>query len=225
MTRLRLAVAIALIAAPIAGLAQGNSGLAGKPEDNPGQTRKYLMSLGWGDDFDSASIVEAPFSWGSNTAMIRIVPMRAAHLADWFSALGIGKPGGNGYFVAKIYNLEDKEIGPLGLAKLGTGYLWVGEVAGAAGTRGAAIYSIRNNGSLEVAPKRLGVGGFCAGQHPSSKVELTDGHKCPGPFRPLASSSARSMITFASMHSIAPPPGGGLWVTCLGGCCEVTGLN
>jgi hypothetical protein len=152
--------------------------------------------------------------------MIRIVPMTNASWVSWQSALGIGAPGGNGHFVAKIYNLEDKAIGPLGIGKLGTGYLWIGEVAGTQGERGAAIYTIKNNGQLEGNPKKLTLGGFCAGQHPDSRVELTDGKKCPGPFAPIRTASTDTQIGFASFKQ-SSFAGKGLWITCLGGCCEL----
>ena len=202
--------------------AQGNSGLKGKPEDNPAETRKYLLSLGWGDDYPADAIVEAPFDvGGGNTILIRVVPMKRANQVSWQSALGKGVAGGNGDFVAKIYNLEDKPIPTLGLGRLGTGYLWVGEVPGAQSERGAAIYSFKNNGTLEGQPKKLTLGGFCKGQHFDSRVELTDGKKCTGPFAPLSAAELAPKFFFASSTNTAPWAGKGLWVTCLGGCCEI----
>jgi hypothetical protein len=215
---LKSMLALSLTAASAA--SQG-PGLKGKPEDNPAETRKYLLSLGWGDDYATDAIVEAPFDiGGGNTALIRIVPMTHANQVSWQSALGIGMPGGDGAFVAKIYNLEDKPIGALGIGRLGTGYLWVGEVQGG---RGAAIYSFKNNGTLEGQPKKLTLGGYCKGQHFDSRVELTDGKKCTGPFAPISSTTASiaPKFFFASSTTRAVFVGKGLWVTCLGGCCEI----
>jgi hypothetical protein len=213
---IKLILALSITAA--AADAQGRSGLKGKPEDNPAETRKYLLTLGWGDDYASDAIVEAPFDLGGgNSAMIRVVPMTHANEVFWQSALAIGAPAGDGHFVAKIYNLEDKPIPALGLGRLGTGYLWIGEMQGG---RGAGVYSLKNNGTLEGQPKKLTLGGFCKGQHFDSRVELTDGKKCTGPFAPLSSASLAPKFFFAS--STTPVfAGKGLWVTCLGGCCEV----
>jgi hypothetical protein len=216
MARLILTLMLAL-SVSTGSYAQGKSGLKGKPEDNPAETRKYLQSLAWGDDYATDQIVETVYTWGNNSAMIRIVPMTSSNMVSWQSALGMGAEPGDGYFVAKIYNLEDKSIGPLGLGKLGTGYLWVGAIKDG---RGAAIYSIRNNGTIEGNPKKLPLGGFCAGQHPDARVELTDGKKCPGPFAPIRSASTNSTFMFASFKQMIFA-GGGLWVSCLGGCCEV----
>ncbi len=194
-------------------------GLKGKPGDNPAETRKHLLSLGWGDDYQTNAIVnDVAVDWGDgNSATIRVVPMTHANQVSWQAALAAG---GNGYFVAKIYNLDDKPIPALGLGKLGTGYLWIGETRSG---RGAAIYSIKNNGTVENQPKEVALGGYCQNnQHFDSRVELTDGHKCPGPFVPLArAASGMSMFSLASMRDSPPWIGGGLWVTCLGGCCEV----
>lgn len=222
MPRLALTLLLALSATAGSLQAQGSSGLKGKPGDNPGETRKYLQSLAWGDNYPADAVYEGPFDWGTNnSAMIRVVPMTNANQVSWQSALGIGGSAGDGAFVAKIYNLEDKAIGPLGLEKLGTGYLWIGPVPGAANERGAAIYSIRNNGAIDGTPKKLKVAGFCAGQHPDSRVEMTDGKKCPGPFTPLTQSSSQSAPFFFASLKNTVFVGKGLWVTCLGGCCEL----
>jgi len=220
MSRLTKALVVALFLLPATLTSQGNSGLKGRPEANPSETRKYLQSLGWGDDYPADAVVEQAFEWGTNSVMVRIVPMRTANQVSWQKALGIGTPGGDGYFVAKIYNLEDKEIDPLGLGKLATGYLWVGEVE-ADGTRGARIYTIKNNGKIDKKSKTLHMTGFCPGQHPDSRVELTDGKKCPALGAPAASTSSNTPRVFFASMSQTFFAGRGLWVTCLGGCCEL----
>ena len=218
----RLAVTLMLALSTTAGSlqSQGNSGLKGRPEANPGETRKYLQSLGWGDDYASDAIVEQPFEWGTNSVMVRIVPMKTANQVSWEKALGIGTAGGNGYFVAKIYNLEDKDIDPLGLDKLETGYLWIGEVE-ADGRRGARIYTIKNNGKVDKKSKNLAFVNFCPGQHEESRVELTDGKKCPPYKAPAASTSLNAPNFFFASTKTTVFAGKGLWITCMGGCCEL----
>lgn len=220
MSRLAVTLILVLLASTESLQSQGNSGLKGRPDANPGETRKYLQSLGWGDDYAADAVVEQPFEWGTNSVMVRIVPMRTANQVSWQKALGIGEPGGNGYFVAKIYNLEDKDIDPLGLGKLGTGYLWVGEVE-TDGSRGARIYTIKNNGKIDKKSKSLAFVNFCPDPHPDSRVELTDGKKCPPLGAPSSSTSSNAQnFFFASLkHTVFA--GRGLWVTCLGGCCEL----
>lgn len=219
MSRLGVTLMLALLISAQSLQSQGNSGLKGRPDANPGETRKYLQSLGWGDDYPDSAIAEQAFEWGTNSVMVRIVPMRTANQVSWEKALGIGGPGGNGYFVAKIYNLEDKEIDPLGLGKLATGYLWIGEVE-ADGSRGARIYTIKNNGKIDKKSKSLAFVNFCPGQHQEAMVELTDGKKCP-PRAPASSTSSIAPNYFFASLKTTVFAGRGLWVTCLGGCCEL----
>ncbi len=219
MSRLGVTLMLALLISAQSLQSQGNSGLKGRPDANPAETRKYLQSLGWGDDYPAEAVVEQAFEWGTNSVMVRIVPMRTANQVSWEKALGIGGPGGNGYFVAKIYNLEDKEIDPLGLGKLATGYLWIGEVE-ADGSRGARIYTVKNNGKIDKKSKSLAFVNFCPGQHADAMVELTDGKKCP-PRTPASSTSSIAPNYFFASLKTTVFAGRGLWVTCLGGCCEL----
>ncbi len=200
---------------------KANKGMKGRPGKDANETRNYLLSLGWGDNYPDSLIVETQFDNGGGTALIRIVPNDNANTISWQEALGAGVPPGNGYFVAKIYNLEDKAINALGLDKLGTGYLWVGEISDT--ERGAAIYTVKNNGTIK-ASKTLKLGGYCPNeQHPFGKVELTDGHKCTGPFKSLtAGISQAAQIVPVSLVAMQGKSGPGLWVSCSGGCCEVS---
>jgi hypothetical protein len=197
---------------------KGNPGLPGKPEDNATATRNYVLALGWGDNLPDSQIVnDEMFVWKTDSAMIRIVPNDTANTVPFDDAI----KAGNGYFIAKVYNLADKAIPNLGLAKLGTGYLWVGQIPGAAGARGVAIYSLKNNGSLESNPKILKYLGRCDGQHNYAGVKLTDGNKCG--FGAARTTSTAPKFILASMTNAATQRvSGGLWITCQGGCCEVS---
>lgn len=198
---------------------KGNPGLHGRPGDNPIATRNYLLALGWGDNLPDSQIVDtATFTWaGNNSALIRIVPNDTANTVPFDDA---AKKPGNGYFVAKIYNLDDKPIPALGIGRLGTGYLWVGQIGATDNDRGVAIYSMKNNGQPETVPKILTYLGRCDGQHNYAGVKLTDGNKCG--FGAPKTSSTKPRFILASMTNAPPPIGGGLWITCSGGCCEVS---
>jgi hypothetical protein len=196
---------------------KGNPGMHGKPEDNATATRNYLLALGWGDNLPDSQIVDtATFKWDNDSALIRVVPNDTANTVSWDSALA---SGGAGYFVAKIYNLEDKTISPLGIGKLKFGYLWVGELSG--GARGVAVYTVKNNGKIDGSPKVLSYLGRCESQHPYSGVKLTDGNKC-GFGAATGTSSTAPKYILASMTNSAFAVGKGLWITCQGGCCEVS---
>lgn len=219
---------VAALFAVVAFVQGGPQGLKGKPEDNPKAAHTYVSSLKWGDNLADSQTVYTQFVWGNNGATVKIVPVTNANRISWQSALA---DGGDGYFVAKITNVDNQNIGPLGLQEGANGYLWIGQLAN--GERGAAIYSIKKDGTIEPNPKKLEIGGFCPGQHSYAAVRVTDGSKCSGSFSSQSSTASNHpMIMFASMRNlenaapmrgsmVAPPGGSGLWVSCLGGCCEV----
>jgi hypothetical protein len=198
---------------------KGNPGMRGKPEDNPTATRNYLLALGWGDNLPDSQVVDSfTFEWGNNnSATIRVVPNDTANTVPFDDA---AKNPGNGYFVAKIYNLDDKPIPPLGIGKLGIAYLWVGQVGPTDADRGVSIYSIKNNGAVESKSKNLTYLGRCNGQHDYAGVKMTDGNLCG--FGGTRTSSVKPRYILASMTNAVQKVGGGLWITCAGGCCEVS---
>jgi hypothetical protein len=197
---------------------KGNPGMPGRPGDDPAATQKYLLNLGWGDNLPDSQVVDTvTIADGNSTALIRIVPNDTATTVDWEAATA----GGNGYFVAKIYNLEDKPIQALGIPKLGVGYVWIGQTGNSATDRGIGIYSVKNNGKIEPNPKLMKGYRKCDTQHAYSGVKITDNKKCAGAMHGVA---VTSNLILASMTNAAPPPPGGqgLWITCAGGCCEVS---
>jgi len=64
MSRLGVTLMLALLISAQSLQSQGNSGLKGRPDANPAETRKYLQSLGWGDDYPAEAVVEQAFEWG-----------------------------------------------------------------------------------------------------------------------------------------------------------------
>lgn len=187
-------------------------GRPGRPEDNAAETQKYLESLTWADSVPYAAAT-FDITSASETARVKVVPVAGAHEVSWQSALGEGVPGGNGHFVATIYNLENKKIPRLGMqATDPVGYLWIGERPNA--RRGAAVYVFPVKGSV-TRRKNLPVVGFCPGQHPGPKARSTEAADCTGPFQPTNSvqlTMAVNRPAFADQ---------GLWLSCRGGCCEV----
>lgn len=187
-------------------------GKPGRPDDNTADTRKYLESLTWADSVPYATATFEVMS-GSDTARVKVVPVAGAQDVSWQSALGEGVPGGNGYFVAAIYNLDGKKIPRLGMQATDTvGYLWIGQRPLAA--RGAAVYVFPTKGPV-VRRRNLPVVGFCPGQHPAPKARSTAGADCTGPFR---QTNAVQASLAANPQTAADQ---GLWLSCKGGCCEV----
>lgn len=208
--------------APVVNQAKPDKGMTGNPITDRTATRNYLLSLAWGDNLPDDQVVEAQVKWGNNTGTIRIVPSVTANAVNWQTALRTGP----GYFVAKIYNLENRPLGPFGLGALETGYLWVGEIG--PNRRGVKIYTFQNDGVVTPKGADLSLAGYCADGHSVPSVRLrppvcdpptaTSAQRTgasPGPRFILASETSAAVTRFAS----------GLWVSCSGGCCEVGGIT
>lgn len=206
---------------PMVGSDKPDNGMAGIPGVDRTATRNYLLSLGWGDNLPDSQVVEAQLTWGNNSGTVRIVPAVTANSVSWQSALG----GGPGHFVAKIYNLENKPLGPFGLGPLEDGYLWIGEIS--TNQRGVAIYTVKNSGVAVRAPVNLTLAGYCQEPHAVPSVKLQE-PRCPpiGDAAQQTGASNGPRIFLASATSAAVSQGGrGLWVSCSGGCCEVGGTQ
>jgi hypothetical protein len=186
-------------------------------------TRNYLLSLGWGDNLPDSQVVEAQLTWGNNSGLVRIVPAASSNEVSWQSVLS----GGPGHFVAKVYNLENKPLGPFGLGPLEDGYLWIGEIA--TNQRGIAIYTIKNNGVAVRVPVNLSLTGYCQEPHTGPAVRLQE-PRCPplgdAPQQTGASNGPTLFLASATSPVFAAAQGGrGLWIACGGGCCEVGGIQ
>ena len=198
-----------------------DTGYAGYPGQNDEATRKYLMSVRWASDLPPGDIVDGDLIVDNEQARkIRIVPSDSAFRVDWDKAIN---GTGNGHYVAKIYNRENAAIGALGIPANETGYLWVGRLA--ENERGVAIVIVKNNGNARIA-KKLTWDNYCADAHSRSKVELTEGKKCPSRGGSKTSASVPATVMLASNVEPAASAssfiaGLGLWITCSGGCCEV----
>ncbi|MGK2962260.1 MAG: hypothetical protein ACSLFK_08950, partial [Gemmatimonadaceae bacterium] len=183
---------------PVVNPPKPDKGMAGIPGADRTTTRNYLLSLGWGDNLPDDQVVEAQVQWGNNTGTVRIVPSVTANAVSWQTALTEGP----GYFVAKIYNLEDRPLGPFGLGALETGYLWVGEIG--PNQRGIKIYTFKNDGVVTPKGVNLSLAGYCADGHsvPSARLKVPD---CPPPAGPPQQTGAAPgpMFILASATSAA----------------------
>lgn len=200
-----------------------DKGMKGQPGKNKPETRNYLLSVGWGDNLpDSQVVTQAQyFHYKKDSALIRIVPNVDAENIDWGAAM---QNGGDGHFVAKIYNLENTPVQPLGLKGLETGYVWVGELDD--GTRGIGIATVKNDGETAFT-RKFSSYAFCGDPHTYPKVELTDGHKCSGtPSVKKVSMNAQYILaSLQPRGDSSPNPGTGMWISCSGGCCELQSLQ
>jgi hypothetical protein len=187
-------------------------GLSGKPgaAGNHAATATYLRGIDWADDMPLSQATFYVKSSAHDSALVKVVPAKGTQDVSWFDAL---KKGHDGYFTARIYNVESKKIPALNMHEADTGYVWVGQRELA--NRGAAIYVISATGA-SIRHKNKPIVGWCSGQHTIPRVRSTDGNDCPDGIhgdQPFHTASMRSMFFYLS--------GSGLWISCRGGCCEV----
>jgi hypothetical protein len=203
-------------------------GLKGSLEDNETETQKYFLTLGWGDDLPDSAVWEGP--WGASDTRIRLVPATTSPVVAWGDALSSNPAKYTGHLVMKIIVLEDKDVPNLGLKGLDTGYLWIGQRGNGNGKgNGAAIYTIKPNGKVKLAME-MQISGICKEDHGGRAMAYArDPDKCKDSIPPSAVSSAGGFASFSSYRMRAGPAPLvgrlGLWVTCSGGCCEVSSVN
>ena len=200
--------------ASVAAKPQKPKGVKGYPREDPVFT-PYFGSLKFGDQLPAGDIVkEHDFDCSANTAAcggattvkIKIVPMMEANGVEWADALG----NGDGHIVAKITILGGRPVGPLGLKKGETGYIWIGERDGE--PRGVAVYPIKNDGTVGK-PKNMKFRGSCDdGQHVKPAVHMNppDCARTPSGSRPKKDT--------AGLGATIPES---IWVSCSNGCCRV----
>ena len=209
----------------MAGNERGAKGIKGSLEDDEKATQTYFLTLGWGDDLADSAVWEGP--WGASDTRIRLVPARTSPVVEWGDALSSDPVKYSGHLVMKIIVLEDKDVPNLGLKGLETGYLWIGKRPGKG--NGAAIYTIKPNGKVKLAMEMV-ISGMCREDHGGRAMAYArEPDKCKDPIPPAATSSAGGLASFSSFRMRAGPPPLvgrlGLWVTCTGGCCEVSSVE
>jgi len=189
-------------------------GVSGQPR-NDATFRKYFDSLTFasnagdivdGHDFDCG---DGSLCQGAQKVKIRIVPMTFANGVPWAEALGTGE----GHIVARINVLENKRVGPLGLSKADSGYLWVGETSAG---RTAAIYPIKKNGNVGN-PKYLMVKNPCRDAMNTRPAVHMNPSPCASPDKSFPVAPGREPDT-ASSGRVIPES---IWVSCTEGCCRV----
>lgn len=207
-------------AVPNVGAVMTDLGMPGRPDSNPSSTNVYLSSLNWLDNLPPDQMVDEVVNWPGGSARIRIVPSSSTNGVPWQTAVGTG----NGYFVAKIYNVERKQLGPFGLGPSDdVGYLWVGEIG--PNRRGVRIYTVKP-GAVTPKGNILTFKGYCPDGHPVPAVQIKPPDcPAPSPAAPQAGASTDPRFILASVTSAAAQGSRGLWIACSGGCCEVGGAE
>lgn len=181
---------------------QQDPGLAGLPTDDPAATRAYLAGL----TFNGTPITRTIRCHEEMTTSIRIYVERRAHYLDPDSAKQRGR------IVARVVNAGPNRCRDLALGVNETAYWWMGPHRGHALTTDFWRIPLESSGAI-----------LHLAQTGATRPSTADGQRLIGDAR----------ITDSLRHGsgddagdVELPTFGHLstWITCLGGCCESTGL-
>lgn len=206
---------------------RGAQGIKGSLEDDEKVTQNYFLTLGWGDDLPDSAVWEGP--WGTDDVRIRLVPASTSPVVAWGNALATDPAKYSGHLVMKIIVLEDRAVADLGLSGLETGYLWIGKRGkNNEKKQGAAIYTLKPNGKAKLA-KEMAIVGMCREDHQGrAMAHARPPGQCTEPIPPAALQASHGSLALSSFRTRAGPEPvipQGLWVTCPGGCCEVSSVE
>lgn len=210
------------------GEGRGAAGIKGNLETDEKVTQRYFLTLGWGDDLPDSATWEGP--WGPDNVSVRLVPASTSPLVKWEDALSTDPATYSGHLVLKIIVLENRRVNDLGLGGLETGYLWIGKYPkGSQMKQGAAIYTLTPNGKAMLA-KEMIINGKCREDHGGRAMAHARAVGfCKGGLPPVPLNSSSGTASFSSFRTRAGPAMAvlpqGLWVTCPGGCCEVSSID
>ncbi len=153
-----------------------------------------------------------------------LIPEAAAQDRDWESAMQPGRPG---HVVAIVVNVDGVTFPDLALRPGDRAYAWVGQIGPNATDRGFAIYKLDTNGITTNTWFKTTDVSHCDNNEIRTKPAIKTAHPAGGtPCARIRVGSA-AMATLASHNTTAgltgSMVGGSLWLSCSGGCCQVTG--
>ncbi len=152
-----------------------------------------------------------------------LIPEGAAEQRDWESAMQANR---SGHVVAMVVNVDGVTFPDLGLKSGERAYAWVGQIGPNATDRGFAIYRIDASGLVTNTWFRTTDVSHCDNNEVRSKPAIKTAHPGGGPPCVRLKSASVSQGTFASRNTSVGLTGtllgGQLWISCSGGCCQVT---
>jgi hypothetical protein len=197
---------------------------------NGAETLKYLRELDFTIASTGDSNVVKQYACGVSPATcpaagvrLMLVPEANAEERDWESAM---QPGRSGHVVAIVMNVDGVTFPDLNLRPGERAYAWVGQIGPNAADRGFAIYKLDANGVATNTWFKTTDVSHCDNYDVRSRPAIKTAHPMGGApcvrIKTGASLAAlASHNTFSEMT--AALIGGSLWISCSGGCCQVTG--
>jgi hypothetical protein len=195
---------------------------------NGPETLQYLSGL----DFTIASTGDSnvvkqytcavnPTSCPAAGVRLMLIPEAAAEERDWESAM---QPGRSGHVVAIVMNVDGATFSDLNLKPGERAYAWVGQIGPKAIDRGFAIYKIDASGVATHTWFKTTDVSHCDNYSVRSKPAIKTAHPVGGPpcvKIKTGTASLASRDISGGMTGLMV--GGSLWISCSGGCCQVTG--
>jgi len=208
---------------------QGNQGFDFPLDSLAGPTQGYIASnLDFTytsgkleDDFACADPAKCP---PNGTVKLRIIPDRHAENRDWLKVV-TGKKI-EGYIVARLENIDPRNntLDVLNLAPGQFAYQWVGQLKSNDPERGVGFYNIDANGKVDPKIQIIQSIQHCddddplGSPNPGKKPKVA---KMPNHSNSLCWKLSRGG---GKARLVRKPlfPSAGLWISCSGGCCQVS---
>ena len=202
-------------------------GLEGPPGSNPAATVKYMAKTDFGDDpkTDSGFVAKVACPGCTKDSVeLRVMAEKKSYKVDWPSAM-VNRDN-EGWIVAQITNMDPSvTYPPLQLGPGEIAYQWVGPVTLDGKQRAVAFYKIDLKSGIASQPlSQIKKVSYCSDPYWRNRKQGVAMPKHPGTVNCVEASYAPPG---GSMQLAGEPfyPPGSTWLSCAGGCCEVTDLT
>ena len=214
-------------AASVSLVSGGPKGLIGPPGADAAGTIDYMKHIDFGkdvekvsgfvDDFDCPTCTKSPVK-------LMVMPEKMAFKVDWPTAL-VNREN-EGWIVARITNVDPSgtRYEPLDIDKDSSAYQWVGPITPDGLSRAVAFYRIdATTGHAGNAMSPVTTVGYCDDKDWTKRTHGVARRKHPGTTPCIPKTYAPPGGVMLAGPPAHPP--GGTWLSCAGGCCEVTDLT
>jgi len=231
-------VQLVLTAVIVAGCSKGTSTAAVGPRptgwfgDNGAATLNYVNRLG----FTGAGSLISKFDCATcpdGKILLLIIPETGANNRNWQADVVANNPGD---VVAQVINIDTVAFPELSLDTGEVAYAWVGQIGANPNDRGFGVYKLNADGTRAatrwVTPKTQMK--FCPHDDPQPAPRIKTKHEGTGPCNyftalPAAGKNRLGWLGVSPAYGAAAPSVstafvgiGGLWITCSGGCCQIS---
>lgn len=194
------------------------------------ETLRYLRGLDFTIASTGDSNVVKQYACGVNPSTcpaagvrLMLIPEAAAEQRDWESAM---QPGRSGHVVAIVMNVDGATFPDLNLKPGERAYAWVGQIGPNAADRGFAIYKLDADGLATNTWFKTTDVSHCDNNDVRSKPAIKTAHPAGGApcYRIKTGAALATLASHNMSHGLTGGMvGGSLWISCSGGCCQVTG--